>query len=153
MASRPSRLAPTFVFSNLFIFFKGLHIHMCDQRLILFANIKVALKMYKLNIIVDATFFFPAIVIYFLRHPAFISKSIRLKWNWFYLYNTLDTWSNRRGTYLQCLTHFVGYDVPSWMLLKQTHVYEHIVVFFASDFGDIFFQTKSMLTSDLDIYE
>ena len=29
----------------------------------------------------------------------------------------LDNWPNRRGLDLQSLPHFVGYDVPEWMLL------------------------------------
>ena len=29
----------------------------------------------------------------------------------------VENWPNRRGLYLQFLTHFVGYDVPEWMLL------------------------------------
>jgi len=99
---------------NIPFFNKGLHIHMCYPRLGPFdVIIKVILKVYKLNTIVDGAFFLLTIVIYFLRHPTLISKSIRMNNNWFDLCDTLDTWSYRRITYLQRLTQFVGYDVPS----------------------------------------
>ena len=28
-----------------------------------------------------------------------------------------DIWPRRKGLYLQYLTHFVGYEIPEWMLL------------------------------------
>ena len=63
------------------------------------------------------------------------------------------TWLNRRGSYLQCFTQFLLYDVPEWMLLEQTQVYEQIYVFLLSDliFCVSFSQTQSMLTFDLNI--
>ena len=41
------------------------------------------------------------------------------------------------------------------MLLEQTHVYEQIYVIVLSNsiFYDSFFQTKSVLTFDLNVYE
>ena len=67
----------------------------------------------------------------------------------------MDTWLNRRGSYLHYFTHFFGYDIPEWMLFEQTHVYEHIYVFLLSDsvICDSFSQTDSMLTFDLNIFE
>jgi hypothetical protein len=66
----------------------------------------------------------------------------------------MDNLPNRLVSYLECLTHFVGYDVLELMLLDQTYVYEHIILFLSSDiFVTIFFKTKSMLTFDLDIFE
>jgi hypothetical protein len=51
MASRTSRLAPTFILGDLvFFFFKGLHIHVCDWRLGPFHVIdKVGLTLCKLE--------------------------------------------------------------------------------------------------------
>jgi hypothetical protein len=75
MASRSSRLVSTCALGDvIFLSSKVFNIHMCDQRLGPLAVIKVGLKVYKLNIIVDATFFLLAIVIGFLRHPTCISK-------------------------------------------------------------------------------
>jgi hypothetical protein len=123
--------SPIFFSLNI-SFVKSLHIHMCDHLLGLFDVIKVDLKVYKRKITVDCLL---AIVICFLRYSSFISNSIRMNnYNWFRLYHALDTWSNRRGTYLQCLTRFVGYDIPGWVLLEQTHVYEHIFVFLSTYF-------------------
>ena len=36
----------------------------------------------------------------------------------------------------------VWYDVLGWMLMEQTHVYEHLFVFLSSDFCDICFPSK-----------
>jgi hypothetical protein len=44
----------------------------------------------------------------------------------------VDNWPNRRGLYLQFLTHFVGYDVPKWMLLEQVDDCEQLSVFLSS---------------------
>ena len=65
----------------------------------------------------------------------------------------MDTWLNRRGSYLQCFTLFFKYDIPEWMLLEQTHVYEQIYVLSDFMFCDRFSQTESMLTFDLNIFE
>jgi len=45
----------------------------------------------------------------------------------------VDNWPSRRGLYLQFLTHFVGYDVPEWMLLGHVDDCEHLSVFPSSD--------------------
>jgi len=55
----------------------------------------------------------------------------------------LDNWPNRRGRYLQFLTHFVGYDVPEWMLLEQVEDCEHLFVFPSSDVWAQFSQTQA----------
>jgi hypothetical protein len=52
--------------------------------------------------------------------------------------DTFDTWSIHRGTYLECLTYFVGNDVPMRRSMDQTHVYEHIFVLLSLEFCDIF---------------
>ena len=66
---------PNFIFWWFSIpFFKGLHIHMFDQRLGPFNVIKVGLKVYKLSIIVDAAFLLFVIVICSLKHPTLIPK-------------------------------------------------------------------------------
>jgi hypothetical protein len=64
------------------LFFKDLHIYLCDQRLGPFhVLIKLAWHCKSLNIIVEATFFLVAIPICFLtRHPL-----IRMNYNWLYL--------------------------------------------------------------------
>jgi len=54
----------------------------------------------------------------------------------------VDNWPNRRGLYLQFLTHFVGYDVPEWMLLEQVDDCEQLSVFLSSDVGTQFSQTQ-----------
>ena len=36
----------------------------------------------------------------------------------------VDSWPNRRGPYLQLLTHWVGYDLFEWMLLEQVDDFE-----------------------------
>ena len=54
----------------------------------------------------------------------------------------VDNWPNRRGLYLQFLTHFVGYDIPEWMLLEQVDACEQLSIFFSSDFWAQFSQTQ-----------
>ena len=39
------------------------------------------------------------------------------------------------GLYLQFLTHFVGYDVPKWMLLEQVDDCEQYMYFYHQMFG------------------
>ena len=68
-------------------FFKGLHIHLCYQCLGPFDVIKVCLKLYKLNIIVDATFFLFAITICSLKHPTLISRLIITNFDWLHLHD------------------------------------------------------------------
>ncbi len=90
---------------------------------------KLAWNCANSNNILDTAFFF-AIVVCGLWHP-----STKMNYKWLYLDDTFDTWYNRRGTYLQCLTYFFGSDVPIWRLMKQTHVYEHL--FFYSHLFDL----------------
>ena len=63
----------------------------------------------------------------------------------------VDNWTNRRGLYLQFLTHFVGYDVPEWMLLEQVDDCEQRSVFLLSDIWAQFSQTHLMFNSKLGI--
>ena len=55
----------------------------------------------------------------------------------------IGTWPNRRGPYLQFLTHFVGYNVPEWMLLEQVDDCEQLFVFLSSDVWAQFSQAHS----------
>ena len=57
--------------------------------------------------------------------------------------------------YIFNVWHRFLYDIPEWMLLEQTHIYEQIYVFLISDSicYDNFSQTESMLTFDLNIFE
>jgi len=67
----------------------------------------------------------------------------------------MDTWSNCRGPYFQRLTHFFGYDVPKCMLLEQAHAYMNTYLCFSHKMFGIknIVIIKSMLSSDLDIFE
>ncbi len=47
----------------------------------------------------------------------------------------VDNRPNRRGLYLQFLTHFVGYDVLEWMLLDQVDDCKHLSIFYHRTFG------------------
>ena len=53
----------------------------------------------------------------------------------------IGNWPNRRGPYLQFITHFVGYNVPKWMLLEQVDDCEQLSVFLSSDVWAEFSQT------------
>jgi hypothetical protein len=53
----------------------------------------------------------------------------------------IGNWSNRRGPYLQFFTHFVGYNVPRWMLLEQVDDCEQLSVFLSSVVWAQFSQT------------
>ena len=57
----------------------------------------------------------------------------------------IDSWPNRRGPYLQFLTHFVGYDVPEWMLLEQVDACEQLSMFLSSSVWAQFSQTQSYM--------
>ena len=54
-------------------------------------------------------------------------------------------WPNRRGLYLQFLTHFVGYGVPEWILLEQVDNCEELSVFSSSDVWPQFSQPQSYI--------
>jgi hypothetical protein len=55
----------------------------------------------------------------------------------------VDNWPNRRGIYFQFSTHFVGYDVPEWILLEQVDDCEHLSMFISSDVWAQFSQTQA----------
>ena len=55
----------------------------------------------------------------------------------------VDNWPNRRGLHLQFLSHFVGYDVPEWMLLEQVDDCEQLFVFLSSNIWAQFPQTHA----------
>ena len=55
----------------------------------------------------------------------------------------VDNWPNHCGLYLRFFTHFVGYDVPEWMLLEQVDDCEHLFVFLSSDVWAQFSQSSS----------
>ncbi len=55
----------------------------------------------------------------------------------------VDKWSNRRGPYLKFHTHFVGYNIPEWMLLEQVDDCEHLSVFLSYDLWEHISQTQS----------
>ena len=60
-------------------------------------------------------------------------------------------WPNRRGLYLQFLTHFVGYNGPEWMLLEQVGDCEQLSVFSHRMFGLNSPKHKLMFNSKLDV--
>jgi hypothetical protein len=57
----------------------------------------------------------------------------------------VDNWPHRRGSYLQFLTHFVGYDVPECMLLEQVEDCKQLSAFLSSDVWAQFSQTQSYM--------
>ena len=59
----------------------------------------------------------------------------------------IGNWHNRRGPYLQILTHFVGYNVVEWMLLEQVDNCEQLSVFLSSDVWAQFSQTEPYVQS------
>ena len=40
----------------------------------------------------------------------------------------IDNWARRRDPYLQFLTHFVSFDIPEWLLLKQVDECEQLSI-------------------------
>ena len=65
----------------------------------------------------------------------------------------------KSGLYLQFLAHFVGYDVPEWVLLEQVDDCEQIYVFLSSDAWAQFSQTQACvqfktrhLSHDVDLH-
>ena len=55
----------------------------------------------------------------------------------------VDNWPNWRGLYVQFLTHFIGYDVPEWMLFEKVDDCEHLSVFLSSDVWAQFSETQA----------
>ena len=65
----------------------------------------------------------------------------------------MDSWHNGRGPYLKMFETFC-LIWHSWMiLLEQTYVYEHMFLFYYSDFFVNFFQTEFMLNFEIDILQ
>ena len=61
----------------------------------------------------------------------------------FISYAKVDNWPHRRGLYIQFSTHFVGYDVPEWMLLKRFDDCEQLSVFLSSNIWARVSQTQA----------
>jgi hypothetical protein len=159
MAARSSRPAPIFVVGDFaFLSSKGLHIHsqkckhLKDQRLGPFEVLeKVGFKSYKLKLP-------PRCRLHSVFHCDLISKAsnstplrhqpaeIEIDHNEYaidYISNVkIGTWPNRRGPYIQFLTHYVGYNVPEWMSLEQVDDCEQLTVFLSSDVWAQFSQTQ-----------
>jgi hypothetical protein len=160
MAARSSRPAPTFVVGDfVFLSSKGLHIHsqkckhLRDQRLGPFEVLeKVGLKSYilklppgcRLHPVFHCDLLSKASNSTPLRHqPAEIERDHN-EYAIDYISDVkIGNWPNRRGPYLQFLTHFVGYNVPEWMLLEQVDDCEQLSVFLSSDVWAQFSQTQS----------
>ena len=159
MAARSSRPAPVFCPGDLvYLSSKGLHIHsqkckhLRDQRLGPFPVIEsIGMKSYKLQLP-------KACRLHPVFHCDLLSKAnnptplrnqpaeIEGDQNEYaidYISDVkVDKWPNRRGLYLQFLTHFVGYDVPEWMSLEQLDDCEQLSNFLSSDVWSMFSQTK-----------
>jgi len=64
----------------------------------------------------------------------------------------VNSWPCRRGLYLQFLTHFVGYDVPEWMLLEPVDDCKQLSALLSSNVWAQFPRTQAlMLNSKLSI--
>jgi hypothetical protein len=139
-ASLSSRIALPFVLYDLVFLSSKVCMFTCVTSVLVHFPLllKLAWHCTCFNIIVNATFFLVAIVIYFLGHPW-----IKTNYIWLHLYVMVDTWHNRRSPFLQYMTHFL-YDIPEWILLEQTHVDEQIYVFLLPYFiiCDNFFSKK-----------
>jgi hypothetical protein len=162
MAARSSKPAPIFVVGDfVFLSSKGLHIHsqkckhLRDQRLGPYQVIeKVGLKSYRLQLpqgcrlhpVFHCDLLSKASTSTPLRHrPAEIESDHNEYAIDFISDVKIDNWPSRRGLYLQFLTHFVGYDVPEWMLLEQVDDCEQLSVFLSSDVWAQFAQTQSYI--------
>jgi hypothetical protein len=78
-----------------------------------------------------------------LRHQPFEIESDHNEYAIDYMSDAkVGNWPNRRSPYLQFLTHFIGYDVPKWMLLEQVDDCEQVSVFISLDVWARFFQTQ-----------
>jgi hypothetical protein len=51
----------------------------------------------------------------------------------------------KRGSYLQFLTHFESFNIPEWLLLEQVDDSEHLSIFIASEKWNIFSKGKEYL--------
>ncbi len=134
MASRSHRLAPTFVLGDLAFLSSKVYIftHMTSVLVHFALLIKLDWHCTSLNIIVNATFFG--------CNCGMLSKasidqnelqlipSLILQWTlgFIALVPIYNVW------------HIFWYDIPEWMLLKQTHAYEQMYVFLLSDFMALF---------------
>ena len=57
----------------------------------------------------------------------------------------IDNWPQRRGMYLQFLTHFVSFDIPKWILLEHVYDFEQLSVFLGSEKWNTFSNGKDYL--------
>jgi hypothetical protein len=133
MAARSSKPTPTFIVDDfVFLSSKGSHFHsqkcknLRDERLGPFQVLeKVGVKSNRLKLP-------PRCRLHLVFHCDVLSKSNNstpLRHQHESDHNEyaidfisdakVDNWSNRRGLYIQFLTHFVGYDVPEWVLLRK----------------------------------
>jgi hypothetical protein len=149
MTARSSRPAPFFFGDFIFLSSKGLHIHsqkykhLRDRRLGPFEVLeKVGLKSFKLKLpsgcrlhpVFRCDLISKAYNRTHLRHqPAEIESDHNEYAIDFISYAKVDNLPHRRGPYLQFLAHFVGYDVPEWILLEQVDDCEQLYVFLSSD--------------------
>jgi len=150
MTAHSSRPAPTFVVGDfVFLSSKSLHIHsqkckrLRDRRLGPFEVLeKIGLKSYKirlspgcrLNPVFHCDLLSIASNSTALRHKPAEIESDHNEFAIDYISDVkIGNWPNRRGPYLQFLTHFVGYNVPEWMLLEQVGDCEQLSVFLSSD--------------------
>jgi hypothetical protein len=146
MASRSSRPAPTFVVGDfVFLSSKALHIHsqkckhLRDQRLGPYQVIeKIDLKSYRFKLpqgcrlhpVFHCDLLSKASNSTPLRHRPAEIESDHNEYAIDFISNVkVDNWPNHRGLYLQFLTHFVGCDVPEWMLLERVDDREQLYVF------------------------
>jgi hypothetical protein len=136
MVSRSSRLTATFVSGDLVFISSKIYIFTCMTNVLAHFTllIKLAWLCASFNIIVVATFCLVAIMIWFLRHPL-----IKTNFNWLHLLCYDGHLAYSPWSISSTIDIFFEYAVPKWMLLEQTHVYEHIFVFLSSD---IFFVTN-----------
>ena len=142
----------------VFLSSKGLHIHsqkckhLRDQRLGPFEILeKIRLKFYKLKLphgcrlhpVFHRDLLSKASNSTSLRHQSAEIESEHIEYAIDYISDVkIGNRPNRRGPYLQFLTHYVGYTVPEWMLLEQVDNCEPLSVFLSSDVWARFSQTQ-----------
>jgi len=152
VASRSSRLALSFVLGDLVFLSSKVYIFTCVTDVLVHFPlfIKLACHCTRLNIIVNVTFFLVAIVICFLRHPLIIM----INYNLLHLlchggHLAHSPWAISSMLYTFCClwrssVKAIGTNTCSW---------SYICISLIKFFVPIFFQTMSMLTFDLDIFE
>ena len=162
MVARSSSPTPTFVVGDfVFLSSKGLRIHsqkckqLRDQRLGLYQVIeKVSLKSYRLKLtqgcriypVFHCDLFSKASTSTPLRHRPAKIESDHTKYAIDFISDVkVDNWPNRLCLYLQFLAHFVGYDIPEWMLLEQVDNCKQLSVFLSSHVWAQYSQTQSYM--------